>query len=117
VAWDATRPIPWKRLLREAGIFLAVGAAAITFLVRHPKPGDYAGLVIGMVFYVAFVALLAKFGYQRQSFREAREKRQAAVVQTAATPGPGARHRPPPTRRTSTGPSQRPNRATKKKRR
>lgn len=117
MAWDASRPIPWRRVLREAAIFVVIGAAAITFLVRHPKPGDYAGLVIGMVIYVAFVAVLSKFGYQRQSFREAREKRQAMVAQGATSSPAANRQRPAPTRRTSTGPSQRPNRSTKKKRR
>ncbi len=116
MAWDANRPIPWKRLLREATIFIVIGALAITFLVKHPKPGDFLGLVIGMVFYVGFVAVLSKFGYQRQSFREARDRRRA-LVDTPATATPAARQRPAPTRRTSTGPSQRPNRSTKKRRR
>ena len=71
MAWDANRPIPWRRLLREAAIFIVAGTLAITFLVKHPKPGDYVGILLGMAFYVAFVAVLAKFGYQRQSFREA----------------------------------------------
>jgi Ca2+/Na+ antiporter len=104
--------------MREATIFLVVGALAVTFLVDERKPSTYFGLVIGMFFYIAFVAVLSKFGYQRQSIREARDKRQA--VAAAAAPGPetaGARPRPAPTRRTSTGPSQRPNRSTKKRRR
>ena len=116
MAWEANRPIPWKRLLREAAIFIIIGAVAITFLVKHPNPGDFLGLVIGMVFYVGFVAVLSKFGYQRQSIREARERRRAVVPTPAATTQ-GARQRPAPTRRTSTGPSQRPNRSTKKRRR
>jgi hypothetical protein len=116
LAWDANRPIPWKRLLREATLFIVVGAAAILFLVKHPKPGDFFGLVIGMVFYVGFVAVLSKFGYQRQSIREAREKRRALASAPAVT-APTNRQRPAPTRRTSTGPSQRPNRSTKKRRR
>jgi uncharacterized membrane protein YfcA len=100
LAWDANRPIPWRRVLREAAIFAIIGSLAIAFLVENPKPETYIGLVSGMLFYVAFVAVLAKFGYVRQSFRQARE-----------------RNRPPPTRRTSTGPSQRPNRSNKKRRR
>ena len=116
MAWDANRPIPWKRLLREATIFIVIGALAIAFLVKHPKPGDFLGLVIGMVFYVAFVAVLSKFGYQRQSIRGARERRQALVSTPVAT-AKATRQRPAPTRRTSTGPSQRPNRSTKKRRR
>jgi hypothetical protein len=116
LAWDANRPIPWRRLLREATIFIVIGALAITFLVDDPRPDTYLGLVIGMIFYVAFVALLSKFGYQRQSLRDAREKRQAMTAAPTAAAS-AARQRPAPTRRTSTGPSQRPNRSTKKRRR
>ncbi len=116
MAWDANRPIPWQRLLREASIFIVIGAVAIMFLVNDPKPGDFLGLVIGMTFYVGFVAVLSKFGYQRQSMREARERRRAAVV-TQSVVSQTARQRPAPTKRTSTGPSQRPNRSTKKRRR
>jgi hypothetical protein len=117
LAWDANRPIPWRRLLREATIFIVVGALAISFLVKHPKVGDYVGLLLGMIFYVAFVALLSKFGYERQSIRQARERRRAVMAQAPAASTPGTRQRPAPTRRTSTGPSQRPNRSTKKRRR
>ena len=115
MAWDANRPIPWRRVLREATIFIVIGALAIAFLVDDPRPDTFVGLVIGMIFYVAFVALLSKFGYQRQSLRDAREKRQAMAA--APTAAAAARQRPAPTRRTSTGPSQRPNRSTKKRRR
>jgi Ca2+/Na+ antiporter len=116
LAWDANRPIPWRRLLREAAIFLVIGAAAMLFLVKKPQVSSFVGLVIGMLFYVAFVAVLSKFGYQRQSVREARERRRA-VASAPAAQAPGTRQRPAPTRRTSTGPSQRPNRSTKKRRR
>jgi hypothetical protein len=118
VAWDANRPVPWRRLIREASIFVVIGGLAIAFLVRHPKPSDYFGLVVGMIFYVGVLAVLAKFGYHRQSFGEARAKRRTATSPPAAAAAqPGARARPAPTKRTSTGPSQRPNRSTKKRRR
>ncbi len=116
MAWDANRPIPWQRLLREAAIFFVIGALAIAFLVKRQSVGNYVGLLVGMVFYVAFVALLSKFGYQRLSVRQARERRRA-VANAATVSAPVARQRPAPTRRTSTGPSQRPNRSNKKRRR
>jgi hypothetical protein len=116
LAWDANRPVPWQRLVREAGIFLVIGALATVFLVKHPKPSTFVGLLIGMLFYVGFVAVLSKFGYERQSIRQARERRRAIASAPAAT-SQTARQRPAPTRRTSTGPSQRPNRSTKKRRR
>ena len=116
MAWDANRPIPWRRLLREAAIFLVVGTVALLFLVKDPQVSSFVGLVIGMAFYVAFVAVLSKFGYQRQSMRDARERRHAAAAVSTSAPQ-ATRQRPAPTRRTSTGPSQRPNRSTKKRRR
>lgn len=116
MAWDANRPIPWRRLGREAAIFLIIGAVALTLLVKKREPGNYVGLVLGMLFYVAFVALLSKFGYERQSIRQARERRRTAPARPTASAQP-VRQRPAPTRRTSTGPSQRPNRSTKKRRR
>lgn len=88
----------------------------MVFLVKKPQVASFVGLIIGMLFYVGFVALLSKFGYERQSIRQARESRRAAASAPAAV-RPGARARPAPTRRTSTGPSQRPNRSTKKRRR
>ena len=116
MAWDANRPIPWRRLLKEATIFLVVGALAMAFLVKKQQISNYIGLVVGMLFYVVFVAVLSKFGYQRQSIRDARERRRALASAPAATPQ-ATRQRPAPTKRTSTGPSQRPNRSTKKRRR
>jgi uncharacterized membrane protein YfcA len=116
LAWDARRPIPWRRLLREATIFAVVGALAIALLVKRSQAQSYVGLVIGMIFYVAFVALLSKFGYERQSLRQARERR-AAAPSTPTVSTQTGRQRPAPTRRTSTGPSQRPNRSNKRRRR
>ena len=117
MAWDANRPVPWRRLVREATIFIVIGALVITLLIDNPKFGDYVGLLLGMIFYVGFVALLSKFGYERQSLRQARDRRRATVAQATAASVPAAKARPAPTKRTSTGPSQRPNRSTKKRRR
>ena len=116
MAWDANRPVPWRRLMREAAIFLVLGGVALTVLTKHRQVGTYTGLVLGMVVYVGFVALLSKFGYERQTIRQARERRQEVVARPASG-AQATRQRPAPTRRTSTGPSQRPNRSTKKRRR
>jgi hypothetical protein len=117
LAWDANRPVPWRRLVREATIFIVIGALVITLLIDNPKFGDYVGLLLGMIFYVGFVAVLSKFGYERQSLRQARDRRRATAAQVTAASVPAAKARPAPTKRTSTGPSQRPNRSTKKRRR
>ncbi|HEY4608133.1 MAG TPA: hypothetical protein VIH06_02995 [Ilumatobacteraceae bacterium] len=115
MAWDANRPVPWKRLFREAAIFLVVGALAMLIFVKQPRASTFVGLFIGMLFYVGFVAVLSKFGYQRQSMREARARREAMAA-AASAPIAGSKGRPAPTKRTSTGPSQRPDRSTKKRR-
>ena len=64
MAWDANRPVPWKRLIREAAIFLVVGAVAMLVFVKNPKASTFVGLLLGMIFYVGFVAVLSKFGYE-----------------------------------------------------
>lgn len=121
MAWDAARPVPWRRLLKEGSVFLALGLIGFALFVKNTRAGSYIGLVIGMAIYVGFSAVLAKFGYTRQSMKEARQTQMARSKErserkgsskagaTRATSRP-VRPRPPPTRRTSTGPSQRPNR-------
>src|SRR5258707_500850 len=63
MAWDSSRPIPWNRLVKEAAIFLVLGAIIFTFFLKNSNAGSYAGLVIGMLLYVGFSVVLAKFGY------------------------------------------------------
>jgi hypothetical protein len=103
-------------LTREAAIFLVLGAIAITLFVKPSRPLNYVGLIIGLMFYMFFAAVLAKFGYDRETLRATRA-RSRAVASTPTASTPTGRARPAPTRRTSTGPSQRPNRSNKKRRR
>lgn len=122
MAWDSSRPVPWRRLTREAAIFLVLGAIIFAVIIKDTKPASYIGLVAGMLLFVGFSAVLAKFGYSRQSMRQLRAAEAAnprptrrtrrgrpSTTQTAAAAAI-ARTKPAPTRRTSTGPSQRPNR-------
>ena len=116
LAWDSTRPIPWRRLTRETAVFLVLGAIAMALFVKPSRPQNYVGLLVGMIFYIGFAAVLAKFGYDRETLRSTRA-RSRTVARTPAPTTEIARQRPAPTRRTSTGPSQRPNRSNKKRRR
>ena len=121
MAWDSSRPVPWKRLMRESVIFLVLGAIIFAVVLKDTKPASYIGLFGGMLLFVGFSALLAKFGYSRQSMKQLRAAA-AAKPQTPRRPRGGrsdtrpvavtatVRNKPAPTRRTSTGPSQRPNR-------
>ncbi len=95
--WDADRPIPWKRLLREALIFLLLGALIFAFVLHTERASSYVGLVIGAGLFVLISAPLSKFGYLRPTLNRPRSPARAAGRQ-AVTPGP--RPKPAPTRRT-----------------
>ena len=131
MAWDSSRPVPLRRLVREWLIY--AGIASVGFVIfykvenREIKPSLFLGLASSGPMYILFGAVMAKFGYQRKTMKEIRANRPApgtprvprtssrstgATVAQAAGPRP----KPPPTRRTSTGPSQH-RKSTKPKRR
>jgi hypothetical protein len=101
--------VPWQRLIRDW--LLYVGIMAVVFVVVYRdelSAGPFVGLLISGPLFVAVGAVLAKFGYQRKTFRDLRaeaDARRAAAAEPAAAAA-GARRRPPPTRRTSTGPGR-----------
>jgi hypothetical protein len=113
MAWDSTRPVPWRRLVREWLIYL--GIATAVFVVWSMASGNsvdfplFIGLLASGPLYLALGAVLAKFGYQRKSYRELRAEREVATTShsTPASPSAAAaRSKPAPTKRTSTGPSR-----------
>ena len=110
MAWDSNRPVPWKRLIKEWAIYAGIMAAILIVFFRDggqllPILG---GLLISGPIYFLFGAVLAKFGYQRKSLAEMRTPRAAPRGSSDTSPEPGVRAKPAPTRRTSTGPSNRP---------
>ncbi len=124
MAWDSSRSIPWRRLVREWLIYVVIAGAAMTIYFATTDKGLslglYAGLLASGPMYVGFGALLAKFGYQRKTFKDLRAERANAPAMSSgatASGSPGSvRNRPAPTKRTSTGPSQH-RKSTKPKRR
>jgi hypothetical protein len=106
--------VPWRRLVREWLVYVIFAAVAISiYLVATGKKvqvGLFAGLLSSGPMYVAFGAILAKFGYQRKTFKQLKEERPVAAAARSSrggsTTSPPARARPAPTKRTSTGPSQ-----------
>jgi hypothetical protein len=102
--WDSSRVVPWRRLIREAALF-GVAMVLLFGLVAKPDAGAYVGLALGLVFYVALMALLAKFGYSRKTVADMRAERDAVAASRApsATTTP-PRGKPAPTRRTGGGP-------------
>lgn len=109
VGWDSSRPVPWRRLIKEYAIYAAIMAVILLLFFRDR---GVLALLIGIVaagpLYLLMGAVLAKFGYQRKTLAELRTPRATTNAGTAgAGAGAGPRPRPAPTRRTSTGPSQR----------
>lgn len=107
MAWDSTRPVPWKRLLIEWAVIGIVIAAVSYFGTNNHRAESYISIFLAGFVYLAVGAVLAKFGYARKSLKQIRTEttaRQAA----SNTASPTIRARPAPTSRTSTGPSNRP---------
>jgi hypothetical protein len=107
VAWDSNRPVPWQRLIRDWLLYVGIMAVVFVLIYRDElSAGPFVGLLISGPLFVAVGAVLAKFGYQRKTFRDLRAEGEAR----RATPQPaapvGVRRKPPPTRRTSTGPGR-----------
>jgi len=106
VAWDASRPVPYKRLAKEWVIYAAImGVIFSVFLRDSTSPGGlFIGLAASLPLYMGLSYVMAKFGYQRKSLGELRTPRAAPETGSpAGSPPATARARPAPTRRTSGG--------------
>lgn len=122
VAWDANRPVPWQRLVREW--LLYVGIMAVIFVLFF-RDGGLVGIIGGLLasgpLYLAFGYVLAKLGYQRKSLKELRAeprppRRDRNDADAADSTAPVARARPAPTKRTGGGGSGRPGGGGRKRR-
>ncbi|NBV73661.1 MAG: hypothetical protein EBR65_01625 [Actinobacteria bacterium] len=98
MAWDSSRPVPWGRLIREWLVYVVVMLVVLVVVIDGAdRLGAVAGLLVSGPLYVAFGAVLAKFGYKRERLRRARP----AVADPE--PEPIRRPRPAPTKRTGGG--------------
>lgn len=117
MGWDNSRPVPWKRLIREWLIYAAIMSAVFVIFFRGDNVvGAIAGVLISGPLYLGFGALMAKFGYQRQRLKDVRaSSRDAADATTPSPSQASSRSKPAPTSRTAGGAS-RPTSTTKRKR-
>ena len=111
MAWESSRPVPWRRLIREWLIYVVIAAALISiyYVVTDRKfdIGLFVGLFASGPAYVLFGAVLAKLGYERKTFKDLRANRpQASTDRVVGSTTSTGRARPAPTKRTTTGPSQ-----------
>ncbi|HSM66788.1 MAG TPA: hypothetical protein VK860_10825 [Ilumatobacteraceae bacterium] len=119
MGWDNSRPVPWQRLVREWLIYAAIMTAVFVIFFRGDNVvGAIAGVLISGPLYLAFGAVLAKFGYQRQRLKDIRaeSRKKPAPADDDDTDAPNAgRPKPPPTSRTAGG-GNRPKTSGKRKR-
>jgi hypothetical protein len=100
MAWDSTRPVPWQRLIREWLIYAAIMTVVFLVFFRDGSAaGAIAGVLISGPLYLAFGAILAKFGYQRQRLQRPSAATGKAAGDSTAAAAP--RPKPAPTSRTS----------------
>jgi hypothetical protein len=119
MGWDSSRPVPWRRLTKEWAVYAVIMAIVFGLILRSTTAlGSAIGLLLSLPMYLAFGAVLAKFGYRRPSFAgRTRGARSTTSSRPSSSDADANRARPAPTRRTSTGVSQHPRRTSKNRRR
>ncbi len=109
MAWDSSRPVPWKRLLIEWAVISVVVIVVSVTITKNTKPESFIAILLAGGVYLGFGAILAKMGYARKTLKQMRTEAAAAPPRIAGTgSGTSTRAKPAPTSRTSTGPSNRP---------
>lgn len=109
MAWQSSRTVPWKRLLIEWAIVAT--AISVIFSATGNGKGLPSMIIVSAFAYLGMGYVMSKFGYARKSLRQLREEsaaQQAARTQQAQRVGAAPRPKPAPTKRTSSGPSNRP---------
>jgi hypothetical protein len=115
MAWDSSRPVPWQRLIREWLVYAAIMSAVFVIFFRNSNLlGAIAGVLISGPLYLAFGAVMAKFGYQRTRLKDVRSVTSTDTGRDSRdTDAP--RSKPAPTSRTGGG-GNRPRSSSKRRR-
>ena len=115
MAWDAKRPVPWKKLLRLIGLFVVLFNVFLYLSARKAYTlGTFGVSMVSAALYLFFAVIMAKFGMdpitQRERRMEAmavrRAEKQAGKQAGGTTSGTkkttvADRPRPPATSRTN----------------
>jgi hypothetical protein len=127
MGWDSSRSVPWERLVREWVLYAGIMSAIFLVFFRDNNViGALAGVLISGPLYLAFGAVMAKFGYTRKNLRELRARSKAEASDKTAkqdkksddsnvSSTDGGGYKPAPTSRTSSG-YNRPKSSSKRKR-
>jgi hypothetical protein len=113
MGWDSSRPVPWRRLVREWVVYAAIMSVVfLVFFRGDSMVGAVAGVLISGPLYLAFGAVMAKFGYQRQQLRRPSKADPSSDATSASSSGSsapggtaGPRPKPAPTSRTGGRPA------------
>ena len=113
MAWDASRKVPWKKVLTPFALY-AVVAIGLFGALGGFKIGLLVGVAAGGVVYAGLAALMVKFGWNPPMFQSRQERtaaaqaaaerraaRDAAKGKTARGAAPAARTKPAATKRTN----------------
>ena len=113
MAWDASRKVPWKKVLTPFALY-AVVAVGLFGVLGGFKLGLLVGVTAGGAVYAALAALMVKFGWNPPMFQskeeriaaaqaaaERRADRDAAKGRTKKGAAPETKPRPAATRRTN----------------
>jgi hypothetical protein len=100
VAFDRSRPVAWKQLLKWAALVtILLNVTFALFARSNYGPETVLSSLLGAGFYVLLGALMTKFGWQPG--RVERPARRPAATATADGRSAGERARPAPTKRTN----------------
>jgi len=112
VAWDATRPVPWRQLAVPFLVYALVVNGVFAALGKWDPP-IAVGTVLGGLMYLLVASVFVKFGWNPPSFKR-KPVSEAPPPEGSRTPGQapaGPRQPPAPTKRTNAGnPRARPRR-------
>jgi hypothetical protein len=105
VAWDATRPVPWKRLVVPFLVYAGIALVAFSFFGSSSLPGLAAGVMAGGALYIGIAVIMVKFGWNPPTFgRPSTTQADApARASSKAAPADAPRSKPAATSRTNAG--------------
>ncbi len=109
MGWDAARPVPYRRLVKEWLIYAGVMTVILAFVFRGADRllPILGGLLASLPLYLMFGYALAKFGYTRKTLADMKTPRASSGSSSSTADDEVAtRARPAPTKRTSTGPNR-----------
>lgn len=106
MAWDQSRPVPWRRLVRD-WLFYVVVMVVFLLIFGQLDVGVLGGVLASGPIFVMLGAALAKLGYQRKTMKELRAEAAARNSARTVTSGGATvaapRGKPAPTKRTAGG--------------